>query len=555
MELILQEDPFIKDCPIIVMCGAQKVRANWYRSIPRVHVIDPDIDFLKMMVAQQNEHIKKYADMGQELPSHLYVNLILDDIALSKKIMKSALFSELVAISRNLGMRIVLLAQYLIQVAKENRHAFDGVGLVGTFDAKTITELAQLYAPFLSKDHFAAVLSRYTQNRGLVMCDKHASKCFYIEARWPFESWMFGLPSQKAYSDKIMALLVIQRQKEIEEKERIQREEEECAKLMGLDKNESFGCKKFVAENGRTFVFAPNKDLREEIRVKPIEWFVDMTIDADQWKDMQHYDIIWRHPSYYVPKPSNFVQDIQPKSSKVQTEIILAEYVTTTDNALPIISPYQTKSSSKTYQPGLRSECYKQPPKLEYQQQTSSRPEYQQQTSSRPEYQQPTVLRPEYQQPTVLRPEYQQPTASRPEYQQPTSSRPEYQQPTASRPEYQQPAASRPEYQQPTSSRPEYQQSAASRPEYQQQSVTAITPQLQKNSKIQPSKHISTPVKTPMKINKENIAPLLQFKNQQNDRQTIKTPPPLRKHQMEYDTSSETSISDYSLLDDYNTRI
>jgi hypothetical protein len=274
------------------MCGAEKVRANWYRSIPRLFVIDPSVEFLRGLVAQQNEHIKKYTDMGQELPPHLYVNLILDDIALFDDIMSDKTFAEIVAISRNLGIRMVILAQYLMQIKKKNRKAFNGIGLCGPQDIKTLKEIYEIWGAFMqSKDLMVAVGLTYTKDRGLLMIDRHQQECFKMTMKWPFESIPFGPPSQKIFSDKMLALLALQRKKES-----FQREQEKSKKQINNESNtllDTNGWKRFVAENGKTFVFAPNRKNRDDEMKKPIEFFVDTSIDYDDWLSLQNYSIFY----------------------------------------------------------------------------------------------------------------------------------------------------------------------------------------------------------------------------------------------------------------------
>jgi hypothetical protein len=115
-EVILQLDPKINECIIICMAGSEKVKANWEKSIPKLQIIDPDLEYLKNVIKIQNIHTKKYAARGKPLPTYLHVNLILDDVALYSAFTKSTIFEELAASSRNLGMRIFVLAQYWSQV-------------------------------------------------------------------------------------------------------------------------------------------------------------------------------------------------------------------------------------------------------------------------------------------------------------------------------------------------------------------------------------------------------------------------------------------------------
>ena len=186
-EIIFQQDEHKNEAIFVCMCGAEAVKANWHRSIPKIHVIDPDIDFLKDMVLTQNLHIKRWLEMGLPLPNRLYVNLILDDIALFASIMNDATFGQIVAISRNLGMRIIVLAQYLYQIAKRNRLSFNGVGICGRQNEDTLKELHKLYAPFMPRKHFIAAAFTYTQNHGLMMIDRFQQECFKMTMTWPFQ--------------------------------------------------------------------------------------------------------------------------------------------------------------------------------------------------------------------------------------------------------------------------------------------------------------------------------------------------------------------------------
>ncbi len=225
-EVILQKDPFINQAIIVVMCGSAKVKANWCKSAPKLQVIDPDIQYLRNMIKTQNAHTERYLDMGLALPPHLYVNLILDDFALFKKLMNDDVMQELAASSRNLGMRIMILCQYLKQVPKESRQGFDGVFLCGDFPEADLKELHSLYANFLPKRLFVASAITYTKNRGLFVIDRREHELYKMSNPWPFEHLPLGNPTQHAYSNQHYEFLKAQKAKEIDRKSMM--EDETC---------------------------------------------------------------------------------------------------------------------------------------------------------------------------------------------------------------------------------------------------------------------------------------------------------------------------------------
>ena len=225
-EVILQKDPFVNEAIIVAMCGSAKVKANWCKSIPRLQVMDPDLQCLRNMIKVQNAHTERYMQQGLSLPPHLHVNLILDDFALYKNLMKDDVMQELAASSRNLGMRIIILCQYLKQVPKESRGGFDAVFLCGDFPENDLKELHSLYGNFKPKRLFVASAITYTRNRGLFVIDRREHELYKMSNPWPFEHLPLGKATQHAYSEQHYEFLQAQKAKEIDRKSMM--EDETC---------------------------------------------------------------------------------------------------------------------------------------------------------------------------------------------------------------------------------------------------------------------------------------------------------------------------------------
>ncbi len=309
---------------MIVMCGSEPVRANWYKSTPRLFVIDPNVEFLQGLIDQQNEHIARYTDKGEKLPSHLFVNLILDDIALFDHIMSDNTFAQFVSCSRTLGIRIFVLAQYLIQIKKKNRTCFNGVAICGPQNPDGLKDLYKLYANFMpSKHHFIAAGMTFTKNRGLLMIDRKQQECFKLTMTWPFTSIPFGPPSQKKFSDDRLILFEIQRKKEAIQRQQERHEKEILTGSTNTNMLDINAWKRFVLENGKTIVFAPNQ--KKEEAKNPIEFFIDTTIDVDDWKSLQDYNI------YYDPDKKSS-ESIKLHTEQISVNNLVRNAITITKN-------------------------------------------------------------------------------------------------------------------------------------------------------------------------------------------------------------------------------
>jgi hypothetical protein len=202
MELLLQLDPYAKDSIHIAMCGSAKVKSFWSKRIPRLYCVEPNIPYIRHIISMQNQHIERYEQLGLPLPDHLHVNFILDDIALYQKIMKDPIFTELSGGSRQLWMRISFLAQYLHQVPKEIRSAFDGVGIGGDFSDQDLKEIYSSWANFVEKRDFIASFFTYTQSQGdMLIIDKYDHGCYHLKSQYPMPLIRFGRASQWQHSE------------------------------------------------------------------------------------------------------------------------------------------------------------------------------------------------------------------------------------------------------------------------------------------------------------------------------------------------------------------
>ena len=215
-EYIMQLDLRINESIVVCMCGSAKVKANWRQSVARIHVVDPSVDYLRTMIKIQNMHTDKYTDLGLPLPYHLHVDLVLDDVALYAKIMKDDIFQELASSSRNLGMRIYVLCQYLMQVPKDSRGGFNAIILVGFQSEETLVDLYKKYANFMSKRLFVAAATSYLQNWGTFIIDRDNQKCYRLQAPFPLVHIPLGQPGQHKHSENHYQLLKTFREQEAE---------------------------------------------------------------------------------------------------------------------------------------------------------------------------------------------------------------------------------------------------------------------------------------------------------------------------------------------------
>ncbi len=295
-EYISQLDPFIQKSIIIVMCGSENVRINWAESVdengkkigtvPQFFVILPSLEFLVELLKQQDKHIKEYKLRGQKFPDHLWVTVILDDIALDSEIMNAKPFRKIVAQSRQFKTRIVVLAQNIAQIHKRDRRAFDVIGVCGLQSYESLKELYSYYG-FTEKERFIALGMKHTRRLGqMFIIDKAATKLCQLNYTWPLKKMSFGLPSQKTYSDRMMALLEFKRQQEFK-KDKFQHANlsqlgyhnqsilsfNACLDMVGSSSSGTQQLKNNVCSKAKINSHPKN----------PIEFYIDMNIGKTSW--------------------------------------------------------------------------------------------------------------------------------------------------------------------------------------------------------------------------------------------------------------------------------
>jgi len=230
-ELIQQKNPFSQKATFVVFCGNARTAAKWrgctaklfvhspedYRNRPEVEFESDYICEMRSILREQDRQIAYFEARGMPLPIEHHVNIILDDVALYKKIMRDPFITEISGGSRNLGAAFWFLAQFLYQIVRETRKGFNQVMCAGKFDPKQIKEIHFEFASsFIEEREFKCALLTGTENKNLFIIDTDRGKLYeekmppivQVEDEkdlpvWPFldlPRMKFGPPEQWQYS-------------------------------------------------------------------------------------------------------------------------------------------------------------------------------------------------------------------------------------------------------------------------------------------------------------------------------------------------------------------
>ncbi len=172
----------------MAMCGSQKVLQNWKKVIQPSYVFDPSCEKLQEIIDGQNKLVELYGE--NNFPPELKIKLVLDDCGTLRWFMHSAQLKYIAANGRHLFIDVVLVAQYLYQLATEIRENIDYLFMFRTGNIKNVKTI---HAEFLTCTELrvvAALMKDVTKNFGCLVINNVNSQsihdaCFAMKVKNP----------------------------------------------------------------------------------------------------------------------------------------------------------------------------------------------------------------------------------------------------------------------------------------------------------------------------------------------------------------------------------
>lgn len=191
---------------IVCMCGNKDNMVEWQKVLHPLYIHERSLDYLANLRAYQEIRVSKSRNQWIEdghdvddfvVPRHLRVLLIIDDCGNDRSFMHSPVMRDIASNGRHYGMDILILAQYLNQLASQNRDQLDYVGVLQTPNSKNIEKIYNEYVSefICPKKTWNYLLGACTHQRGSMCWIDNAnpanttlqSRVFYKHMPWPMK--------------------------------------------------------------------------------------------------------------------------------------------------------------------------------------------------------------------------------------------------------------------------------------------------------------------------------------------------------------------------------
>lgn len=156
---------------VIVFCGNKDCEGEWLKILPRSFVVPKDLEYLRSIVAYQNDIANEYKDAEGGIPLRYRLTVVFDDCGSDKSFMHSSVMNDLMANGRHYGMYTVFLLQYLTQLHPQNRCQLDYAGILATNNLKNLKTLHSEYGGNCSLNIFMRIVSAATNDYGVCWVD------------------------------------------------------------------------------------------------------------------------------------------------------------------------------------------------------------------------------------------------------------------------------------------------------------------------------------------------------------------------------------------------
>ena len=171
---------------LTVFCGNRDNMVEWQRIVHPLYVHGADIDRIIEIVEYQEKRIgndraefeaneteqhkanRNYVHQQYDVPLQLQVAIVFDDLGSNKKLMKHDRITYMSINGRHLGIVLIQLNQYIVQMPAECRDQQDYIFVLQMSNAKGVERLYNEYVTdaCVEKKHFSYVLSACTGKRG-----------------------------------------------------------------------------------------------------------------------------------------------------------------------------------------------------------------------------------------------------------------------------------------------------------------------------------------------------------------------------------------------------
>jgi len=241
MEMYLsRHSPRAKTAIWIVMAGSEPVKQAWRKLVHPMFVMDPSIEYLEKLRAQQNKLAEKYPEDGEvPYPEELEIELIIDDCGTLRWFMHSEILKWWAANGRHLHVNIRVMLQYIYMSPTDFRENIDSLRVQATGNLRNIQTLQREYVTCTSLREFTAILLQITSNRGTLFIDNGVNAQNVSDICYKFrltkqdlaDTTTLGSDKLRAWADKhskenMMRELQKQRQEEGEEEDWVENDEE-----------------------------------------------------------------------------------------------------------------------------------------------------------------------------------------------------------------------------------------------------------------------------------------------------------------------------------------
>lgn len=202
----------------VVFCGNRENMIEWQRKVPPLYVHELDLEAMERMKIWQDDRVGADRDLFETeedrrysedpsyhrkeyvVPMKLRLCVFVDDAGSRKDIMHSKLFKDICTNGRHYGMYLVILIQYLFQMASENRDQIDLVWMMQTVNSKSIDKIYTEYVTSCcDRKEFSYLLAACTNRRGKAMYIDNSGgslqkddKLFFVKIPFPVNRTQVG---------------------------------------------------------------------------------------------------------------------------------------------------------------------------------------------------------------------------------------------------------------------------------------------------------------------------------------------------------------------------
>lgn len=202
---------------VVVYCGNRENQLEWARVVHPLFIHGKDLKHLDSVIEWQDTRIGKdreafedaehrkaledpsYHPREYEIPNHLRLIVILDDVGNSHEFMHSKTIRDLTSNGRHFGIDLIMLLQYITQMYTDSRSQLDYVGMLQTANTSSVDRVYKEYVgtPCCDLKVFHYLLSACTGKKGRAMWIDNTApmsieRIFFVTIPWPVPRILLG---------------------------------------------------------------------------------------------------------------------------------------------------------------------------------------------------------------------------------------------------------------------------------------------------------------------------------------------------------------------------